>query len=147
MQARTIGVAGAHRRPRLSNPERARLAVEILATYVQSRRALRKEPISAVVSKLRAEFPDDPAPFEDSLFEARRLGRAVARLLSYLPGDTRCLIRSLVLTRLLARRGVEAKLVIAAQTTPEFAAHAWVEHDGHPVLDPGEYSQGRLVEL
>ena len=62
MQARTIGVAGAHRRPRLSSPERARLALEILATYAQSRRALRKEPIAAVVSKLRAEFPADPAP-------------------------------------------------------------------------------------
>jgi transglutaminase superfamily protein len=83
----------------------------------------------------------------DSLDRARSLGWAVARLLAYVPGDTRCLIRSLVLTRLLARRGIEAKLVIGARATPEFSAHAWVEHDGVPVLDPGDESFGRLVEL
>jgi hypothetical protein len=71
----------------------------------------------------------------------------VGRLLWYMPGDTRCLVRSLVLTRLLARRGIQAKLVIGARTTPEFLAHAWVEHDGSPVLDPGDESFGRLVEL
>jgi hypothetical protein len=52
-----------------------------------------------------------------------------------------------VLTRLLASRGIQAKLVIGARTTPEFLAHAWVEHDGRPVLDPGDDSFGRLVEL
>jgi hypothetical protein len=71
----------------------------------------------------------------------------VTRLLSHVPGDTRCLARSLVVTRLLARRGVQAKLVIGARTEPEFLAHAWVEHDGEPVLDPGDGSFGRLVEL
>ena len=71
----------------------------------------------------------------------------VARLLAHVPGDTRCLARSLVLTRLLAKRGIETKLVIGARTTPEFLAHAWVEYDGHPVLNPGDDSFGRLVEL
>jgi len=71
----------------------------------------------------------------------------VARTLALLPGDTRCLARSLVLTRLLARRGIPAKLVIGARTTPEFLAHAWVECAGHPVLAPGDESFGRLVEL
>jgi hypothetical protein len=52
-----------------------------------------------------------------------------------------------VLTRLLASRGIQAKLVIGARTTPEFLAHAWVEHNGHAVLDPGEEPFGRLVEL
>ncbi len=86
-------------------------------------------------------------PSPGSLEEARRLSHAVARLLRYVPGDTRCLARSLVLTRLLASRGIEAKLVIGARTTPEFLAHAWVEHAGDPVLDPGDGSFGRLVEL
>jgi hypothetical protein len=63
------------------------------------------------------------------------------------PGDTRCLVRSLVLTRLLARRGIQAKLVIGASAGGEFLAHAWVEHDGYPVLNPGDGSFGRLVEL
>jgi hypothetical protein len=132
---------------RLSHPARARLAVEILAAYVESRRALRREPIATVIERLRARSPSATPPAAVSLAEARRLGRAVARLLAYVPGDTRCLARSLVLTRLLASRGIEAKLVIGARTTPSFLAHAWVEHDGKPVIDPGDDSFGRLVEL
>ena len=79
--------------------------------------------------------------------EARRLGRAVIRTLDPLPGDTRCLVRSLVLTRLLARRGIASTLVIGARTTPGFLAHAWVEHRGVAVLDPGGGQFARLTEL
>jgi Transglutaminase-like superfamily len=132
---------------RLSYRGRARLAVEILAAYAQARRVLRRVPISTVVADLRSGSPSAAQPAPHSLQEARRLGRAVARVLAYVPGDTRCLVRSLVLTRLLARRGIEAKLVIGARTAPRFLGHAWVEHDGNPVLDPGEDSFGRLVEL
>jgi hypothetical protein len=48
---------------------------------------------------------------------------------------------------MLARRGIPAKLVIGARSAPDFLAHAWVEHAGAPVLDPGDGSFGRLVEL
>jgi hypothetical protein len=126
---------------------RIRLAIEILAAYGQARRALRRAPISTVVAALRSRSPATATPAAHSHAEAIRLGRAVGRLLNHVPGDTRCLARSLVLTRLLARRGVEAKLVIGARTTPAFLAHAWVEHAGKPVLDPGDGSFGRLVEL
>jgi hypothetical protein len=119
----------------------------VLAAYVQSRRALRRAPIETVVAGLRARAPSATPPDASSLEEAESLGWVVAKLLAHLPGDTRCLARSLVLTRLLARRGIESRLVIGARTTPEFLAHAWVEHDGHPVLDPGDHSFGRLVEL
>jgi hypothetical protein len=131
----------------LSHTARARLAVEIFAAYVQARRALRRAPIAAVVAGLRLQSPAAAPSTADSLEEALRLGRAVTRLLVHIPGDTRCLARSLVLTRLLAKRGIEAKLVIGARPQPEFLAHAWVEHAGDPVLDPGEDSFGRLVEL
>jgi len=132
---------------RLSDAARTRLALEILAAYVQSRRALRRAPIETVVAGLRSRSPAVAVADADSLDQARSLGWAVARLLAHVPGDTRCLARSLVLTRLLAKRGIEAKLVIGASTTPEFLAHAWVEHDGTPVLNPGDASFGRLVEL
>ncbi len=121
--------------------------MEIIAAYAQARRALRRAPIASVVSGLRSQSPAAEPSSADSLAEALRLGRAVTRLLVHIPGDTRCLARSLVLTRLLARRGIEAKLVIGARPQPEFLAHAWVEHGGAPVLDPGEDSFGRLVEL
>jgi len=131
---------------RLSYPARARLAIEIFAAYAKSRRALRRAPIATVLAELRAQTSSVERE-RDSLEHARSLGWVVARVLAYVPGDTRCLVRSLVLTRLLASRGIEAKLVIGARTTPGFLAHAWVEHGGTPVLDPGDGSYGRLVEL
>jgi hypothetical protein len=131
----------------LSHAGRVQLAVEILAAYSRSRHALGRAPIAAVVGDLRGRSPSRAQPPSDSLYEARRLGRAVTRLLAHVPGDTRCLVRSLVLTRLLACRGIEAKLVIGARPAPEFLAHAWVEHDGEPVLDPGDESFARMVEL
>jgi hypothetical protein len=146
----TSGRAAARLPPaRQLNPaERGRLAGEIILAYVQARRELRRAPIASAVAGLRSH--PDAMPQErvaGTLSEARRLGRAVARTLSVVPGDTRCLTRSLVLTRLLARRGIPARLVIGARATPRFTAHAWVEYEGQPVLHPGDGSFGRLVEL
>jgi len=133
---------------RLSTVDRVRLVAEIVAAYAQARRALRRAPIASVLSVLRAQSPpSSQSPVTGRIDEARQLGRAVARTLALLPGDTRCLTRSLVLTRLLARRGIPAKLVIGARAAPSFLAHAWVEYEGHPVLFPGDGSFGRLVEL
>ncbi|HEX4838405.1 MAG TPA: lasso peptide biosynthesis B2 protein [Solirubrobacteraceae bacterium] len=133
----------------LSQRERVRLIAEILAAYAHARRALRRAPITAVVADLRGRAPAGLSASEnrDALTEARRLGRAVARTLALVPGDTRCLARSLVLTRLLGRRGIAAQLVIGARSTPDFLAHAWVEHAGQAVLSPGDGSFVRLVEL
>jgi hypothetical protein len=129
--------------------ERARLVAEIATTYVLARSALRAAPIASAVATLRAHSRPPRAGIagEGTLEEARRLGRAAARTLALLPGDTRCLVRSLVLTRMLARRGIPVKLVIAARTDPDFLAHAWVEYAGEPVLSSGDGSFGRLVEL
>jgi len=127
--------------------ERGRLVAEILAAYLGTRREMARKPIAAVIDRLRAGT-EWPAPLAaERLEEARRLGRAVARTLALAPGDTRCLVRSLVLMRLLSRRGLAAKLVIGARPQPEFLAHAWVEYGGEPVLSPGDDSFGRLVEL
>ena len=132
---------------RLSFAGRLRLATEIVVAYLRAQRELRRAPITAVVERLRATPGTAPSYGAGALEEALRLGRAVSRTLVLLPGDTRCLRRSLVLLRLLTRRGISARLVIAARTDPEFLAHAWVEHDGVPVLVPASDSFGRLVEL
>jgi len=154
MAARPAETHGARPRPlpaarQLHHGERVRLAGEILAAYIRARRALRRAPIASVMSTLRTQPAPAPTAHagETTLAEARRLGYAVARTLALVPGDTRCLVRSLVLTRLLARRGIPAKLVIGARAAPEFLAHAWVEYGGEPVLSPGDGSFGRLVEL
>lgn len=126
---------------------RGRLAAEIVAAYLWAWRELRRAPITTAVKRLRTRgtpmSPQDP----DGLREAHRLGRAVIKTLTFLPGDTRCLRRSLVLVQLLARRGISSELVIGTRSDPDFLAHAWVEHDGHPVLPPGDDSFGRLVAL
>jgi hypothetical protein len=134
---------------RLSPAERGRLVLEILTSYRKARRALRLTSIGPAVQDLRGSTRTDDSrgTADEVLFEAWRLGRAVQRTLRLAPGDTRCLTRSLVLTRLLARRGIPAKLVIGACAKPSFSAHAWVEQAGHPVLPAGDHSLGRLVEL
>ena len=144
------GAGGPVRKRPRSARERAGLACEIVAAYLKARRELRRAPIGSVLETLRAESPpSETAPEQTAaqLEEARSLGWVVARTLKLMPGDTRCLARSLVLTRLLARRGIPSKLIIGAQAAPNFLAHAWVECDGQPVLSPGDGSLGRLVEL
>lgn len=140
-------------------PRRAGLLAEIVLAYARAHRELRRAPLATAIERLRtapaaARLPPasrpDPAARPDAaqeLQQARRLGWIVARTLAHLPGDTRCLLRSLVLTRLLAARGISSRLVIGTRTTPEFLAHAWVEHGGEPVLDPGDGSFNRLTEL
>jgi hypothetical protein len=82
---------------------------------------------------------------------AIRLGKAVARTLMLLPTDSRCLIRSLVLLRLLARRNIEATLVIGVRGERHndelFAAHAWIEHRGITLLGAGGGHFARLLEI
>jgi hypothetical protein len=132
---------------------RIELAGQIVATYVRVRRALRRAPLDEAVRQLREGGPPsstsrrEAIPSQADVADAVRLGRAVSRTLALLPGDTRCLTRSLVLSALLARWGISARLVLGARTEPSFLAHAWVECGGTPVLDPGDGSFGRLVEI
>jgi hypothetical protein len=127
---------------------RVRLAVEVLGTYVVTQWWLRRRGLPTAVRLARAvTFEPDPLAEKGSAACGVRLGNAVARVLGALPTDTRCLARSLVLMRLLARRGVPASLVIGVATEPEFGAHAWVEHGGRPLLPAGGGRFERLLEL
>jgi hypothetical protein len=129
------------------SPSNIALAAEVVASYVRATRTLRRSGLREAIADLRAvEAPrlDTPA---DPIAGGRRLGRAVSRTLALLPGDTRCLTQSLVLTRLLARRGVESQLVIGVRPGERFAAHAWVEHEGVALLPPGADHFEELVTL
>jgi hypothetical protein len=55
-------------------------------------------------------------------------------------------MQAMVLTSLLARRGIDNSLVIGVRPGDHFGAHAWVEVDGKPVLPRGDEFP-RLVEL
>ncbi len=121
------------RHPRVGARLRVRLAAEVLTTYVRVRRLMRGRDIIDVVATLR-EGADDRLDTETARRLAKRLDRPVARTLAVLPADSRCLVRSLVVLRMMARRGVACQLSIGARSDTGFQAHAWVEHDGHPVL-------------
>ena len=127
--------------------ERAGLVVEIVVAYARARRALRRAQIVNVVARLRSGDGEGGEGSRDDLEEARSLGWVVVRTLAFLPGDTRCLRRSLVLMQLMTRRGIPARLVIGTRTSPDFLAHAWIEYRGEPVLAPLDGEFGRLVEL
>jgi hypothetical protein len=139
-------LAGDSRRG-LSVVGKARLAAEILVVYTRARWWLRRRGLEETVAAMRGGDTAGDAPSEAQLRTGRRLGWIVGKTLGVLPADSRCLVRSLVLTSLLARRGIASRLVIGVTSDPEFEGHAWVECAGVPVLPAGEAAHGRLVEL
>lgn len=119
------------------------LAMEVLGAYLQVRRELRAKDLRRTLATLRCTRPGRVGPAQ----APARLARAVQRTLALVPGDTRCLTSSLVLTRLLARHGIASTLVIGVRPGVAFGAHAWVELQGRPLLPSGGDCFGRLVEL
>ena len=110
-----------------------RIAAEIVATYVEVRWRFLRGDVRDVVTALRRDAADMHDPYQAYRI-GRRLGQPVRRTLDPLPWDSRCLMRSLVLLRMLARRGVVCELVIGVRPGDRFEAHAWIQHDGHPLL-------------
>jgi hypothetical protein len=124
------------------------LLVETFTTYARVRWLLARNDLPTALGRLR-QLEGAPATEVDELLTCAvgyRLGEVAARALRPLPADSRCLVRSLVLTRMMARRGIPTTLIIGAQTESGFQAHAWVERRGRPLLSPGS-DYGRLVEL
>jgi Transglutaminase-like superfamily len=156
----------------LPSGRRVLLGLEILATYGRVRVRLFRHRFPTALAALRdlsgpsgwvsnlsrpngtargGGCAGEPASAERSTRELRvtylraaRLARAVQRTLRFVPVDGRCLMQSLVLTALLARRGIDSKLLIGVNQDDEFEAHAWVEYSGHALL-PG--SQGTYYVL
>jgi transglutaminase superfamily protein len=137
---------------RLSPLERVAMAGEILVEYVRVRWLLRRSDFQTAVARLRATPRSagqevlDPGSRKAEHIGAR-LGRLVWMTLRVLPTDSRCLMQAMVLTAVLARRGLDGDLVIGVKTEPEFEAHAWIEHRGAALLPHEEYSDTRLVEV
>lgn len=133
--------------PRLSPRQRLALGTEIVRTYLAVRRLSSRRKLPEVVITLRGAPMTSGLPLPDPHVDGIRLGRAVMRALVLTPGGTKCLMRSLVLLRLLARRGItDAELIIAVQPGPAVLdAHAWVELDDRALLPPGDGHERLLV--
>jgi hypothetical protein len=121
---------------RLGSAQRFRVAAEIVACYASARwwmlRLSFPEAVAAardIRPKARIELTDD-----ELHLAGIRLGKAVQRTLRALPVDSRCLVTALVLTRMLARRGIDSSFVLGVRSQPRFSAHAWVERNGVALL-------------
>ena len=124
---------------------RVQLAGEILTVYRRARRLMHSVNLAEALAALRQVDPAVPAGAtpDQQRFAAVRLGRAVVLVLALLPTDRRCLVRSLVLSCLLARRGIPALLVLGVRPDGDqpFVAHAWVEYDGQAVTPDEGYNR------
>ena len=133
---------------RFSVRHKLALIAEVLAAYVRVRWSLWRKGLPDTLAATRAELADvDPPEGHTRRLAGYRVATVTVRVLGMLPTDARCLIRSLVLTDLLAKRGIGSSLVIGVTPAPNFAAHAWVELDGVPLLPALESTYSRLVEL
>ena len=127
---------------------KTRLALEILGAYGRVRWLLRRSDVVSTLERVRgSEAESSTRTVASDGLSGERLGHAVNRTLRLLPTDSRCLMQSLVLTSLLARRQIDSSLVIGVRPAPSFAAHAWVEERGEALLPSGEDHYRRLVEL
>jgi hypothetical protein len=123
------------------------LAGEILATYGKVRYLLLRRTLPETLAALRGGVGGDTLATSASLALGRHLASATVRTIQLLPTDSRCLMRSLVLTRVLARRGVGTTLLLSARPGPPLEAHAWVELAGQPLLPPGDPEHQPIARL
>jgi hypothetical protein len=134
--------------PQLRPDQRIRLGIEVLAAYLAVRRAMAHERLPALVERLRATPPRRRRlPLANPDVDGERLGSAVTRTLVRSGPASRCLVRALVLMRLLAARGVvRGELVITVLPNEStLDAHAWIELDGRPLLAPAPDHERLLV--
>jgi hypothetical protein len=120
------------------------LALEVVAAYVYVRMTMRGPDIRQTLARLR-EGASTATP--DDMKVALRLARAVDRTLAFIPRRSRCLVKSLVLTKLLARRGIDSSLLIAVAPGPQLEAHAWLEAADFTLLQPATSAHDLLVRL
>jgi hypothetical protein len=127
---------------------RVRTACEVFSTYGRVRWWLFRLTFPAAVAAARDVVPVDRGPLtaEEKTAAGIRLGRVVEQTLRRVPFDSRCLVKALVLTRMLSRRGIDSSFVIGVRGPSEFVAHAWLERDGVALLQTAADFE-RLSEL
>jgi hypothetical protein len=141
-------VSGSYSERALPVTAKIGLALEILRAYGKVRWLLWRGDVVSTLERVRGpETESSTRTTATNGLSGERLGHAVDRTLRLLPTDSRCLMQSLVLTSLLARRETGSSLVIGVRPAPTFAAHAWVEARGEALLPSGEDHYRRLVEL
>ena len=127
-----------------------RLLWTVWATAVAVAVGLRRERLPALITRLGApasSVADARSAEANPPLPPALLSRAVSRGLRLGPWQPRCLIRALVLYRLLRVQRHEPVLVIGLDSVrPTTEAHAWVELDGRDIGPaPGAFGHRALV--
>lgn len=102
------------------------LALEVAWDVIRTWMTLRVKPFSWIVDQRRKRRLVGPADVAVSPDRARELAQQFLRARRLAPIDPICLLDSLALAAFLARRGVDADVVLAVDLNP-FEAHAWVQ--------------------
>ena len=150
LRTRIDDALAAEPRVLLPVPLRLALILEILSIYAVTSVRMRRRDVLQITARGRDGSDltvDGVHASEKDARVARRLGWAVTRTLTILPTDSRCLVQSLVLQRLLVARSIPSRVVIGARSDGPFMAHAWVECNSVAVLPSRGYEHSRLVEL
>lgn len=110
-----------------------------LTCILGARSRLRRDGLSETLAWARSF---DSAAGKTTLPNAQRIFARTASLLPSKRGDEDCLPASLALFAFLRSQGFSPEFVIGVKRFP-FGAHAWVEHDGEPLLQehPGHLSR------
>jgi hypothetical protein len=116
----------------------ARLRPRDVGATLRAAGELRRARAALAGDGLGAILDDPPEPAAGAAgLDPVRVAAAVRRVDRALPGGDRCLPSAVALQRLLAQEGHRGDLRIGVRRSEgEFGAHAWVELDGVPLLEP-----------
>ena len=123
---------------RLSRLSRHDVAVAAEATLaaIPLEIALRRERLDTLVARLAKSNRSDP--LERCELDIDRAARVVEALAPFYPLRATCLKKSLVLFRILRRRGVPVEFRLGVRKVQDdFTAHAWLECRGRVLLGAG----------
>jgi hypothetical protein len=105
---------------------------------------LRLLPLRRLLQPPQRTRHTTPAPAD--VTAARASARLVAAAARFSPFPSSCLSRSVVLWRLLQRRGIPAEIRIGVRPGGSpLDAHAWVEVEGEPVNDSADVADRYAV--
>jgi hypothetical protein len=116
---------------------RALLSAMFLIPYVGAALRIRgMSPTLRHIGEVRRE------PASDFALDGAQIARIVGAVASRKPFRANCLVRSLVLKRILAQSGIAGQLRVGVNTrASEFEAHAWIELGDRPLNDDANVRQ------
>lgn len=114
--------------------ERTPSALRCTAIITAVKLSLRAAGLRRTLRAIHRLAPPSRATRDVPYDEVERAARRVATVAAFFPGRVACLEQSLTLYWLLRRARIPASFRIGVLPS-QFAAHAWVEYDGEPVLE------------